>query len=502
MFSKVLVANRGEIAVRIMRTLREMGVGSVAIYSDADAAALHVLCADEAVGLGDPEPAASYLNAARIVAAARETGAEAIHPGYGFLSENAAFARLVEAAGLAFIGPPAEVIALLGDKLQARRLAAEQGVPTIPGRTLPGGAEPQALARAATEVGYPVLVKAAYGGGGKGMRVVRSEADLAAAASLAASEAHSAFGEGTVYLERFLARPRHVEIQILGDARGEVVPLGERECSIQRRYQKIIEETPSPALDAALRARLFEAAVAVARAAGYVNAGTVEFLLDADGRFYFLEVNTRLQVEHPITELVLGLDLVRHQLEIAAGAPLRITERELAARGHAIECRVYAEDPARGFVPAPGRIRFMQAAAGPGVRFDAGVYAGFEVPVHYDPLLGKLVVWAEDRPAALARMERALRENVILGVPTTTELTLDVISSEAFRAGDTHTRLLEELLQGWRPSADADRWALVGEAADRLLGFAAAAPGATGRGPAGGEPASPWQALGAWDYTR
>ncbi|MFH2009278.1 MAG: acetyl-CoA carboxylase biotin carboxylase subunit [bacterium] len=497
MFNKVLVANRGEIAVRILRTLRELSIRSVAVHSDVDSQALHVLCADEAVLLGEANPAASYLNADRIIEAAKQTGAEAIHPGYGFLSENAAFAKQVAEAGLTFIGPPAEVIAKLGDKPTARRLLAGVGVPIVPGMDA-GGADPAALAAAAEELGYPVLIKAAAGGGGKGMRVVESADALADAATQAASEAKNAFGDGTIYLEKYLPRPRHVEVQILADSHGNVIHLFERECSIQRRHQKIIEETPSPALNDGLRRRMGEAAVAAAKAVGYENAGTVEFLLDASGEFYFLEVNTRLQVEHPITELTVGVDLVRHQLEIAAGGTLALTQDRVQARGHALECRIYAEDPAAGFMPSPGTVLFVRPASGPGVRFDSGIYSGAEVPVHYDPILGKLIVWAEDRPAAIARMIRALEDNVVLGVQTATGFLIDVLNSEPFARGDTHTRFLEDHFSDWQPSAEGDAWARLGYVAAELTGAGRAASGVAQSNREGDWP-SPWQTLGRWD---
>jgi acetyl-CoA carboxylase, biotin carboxylase subunit len=497
MFDKVLVANRGEIAVRILRTLREMSITSVAVYSEVDAQALHVHSADEAVLLGDGDsaPAASYLNAERIIEAARSTGAQAIHPGYGFLSENADFAAQVTAAGLTFIGPPAEVIAQLGNKTTARRILAAAGVPIVPGMQATAD-DPAVLSEAAREMGYPVLIKAAAGGGGKGMRIVHADGDLAEAATAASSEARNAFGDGSIYLEKYLDRPRHVEVQILADAQGNAIHLFERECSIQRRHQKIIEETPSPALNAGLRARMGEAAVAAAKAVGYVNAGTVEFLLDDAGSFYFLEVNTRLQVEHPITEVTVGLDLVRHQLEIAAGGTLSMTQPDVSQRGHAIECRIYAEDPAEDFMPCPGTVLYCRPAAGPGVRFDAGVYSGAEVPVHYDPILGKLIVWAEDRPAAIARMIQALRDNVLLGVQTATELMIDILASEPFAKGDTHTKFLADHFAQWRPSEEGNARARVGYVAAELTGV-----GHTGaQVPTHGETQwpSPWQTLGHW----
>ncbi|MCA1959729.1 MAG: acetyl-CoA carboxylase biotin carboxylase subunit [Desulfomonile sp.] len=498
MFSKILVANRGEIAVRIMRTAREMNVATVAVYSEVDRTSQHVLTADEAVFLGESDPAESYLNFDKIIVAAKETGAEAIHPGYGFLAENPTFAQRVSEEGLVFVGPPAESMRLLGNKTTARRLMSERNVPVIPGMTA-AESDICRLQAAADEIGYPVLVKAAAGGGGKGMRIVRTAGELPDAASLAASEALSAFGDGSIYLEKYLDRPRHVEFQILADMYGHVVHLFERECSIQRRHQKIIEETPSPALSEELRARMGAAAVAAARAAGYVNAGTVEFLLDRSGAFYFLEVNTRLQVEHPITEMTTGLDLVRRQLEIAAGLPLPFAQEDILRRGHAIECRIYAEDPERDFMPSPGKIIYARSPEGPGVRYDHAVYSGWEVPVNYDPILGKLVVWAEDRPSACARMIRALKECVILGVKTPIEFLLDVLSNEKFQAGETHTHFIEEFFSSWRPSTAGDDLAALGFVVNEMLGPRTVERGAS-VGPA--QPISPWHRLGAWDMIR
>ncbi len=495
MFRSVLVANRGEIAVRILRTLREMGVRGVAVYSDADRGSPHLAAADEAIPLGDPEPASSYLDGARLVGAARRAGAEAIHPGYGFLSESPAFARAVRDAGLVFVGPPPEAMARVGNKIAARRLLEGSGIPVVPGMIEAQG-DPARLAAAAEELGYPVMLKAAAGGGGKGMRLVRGPGELAGAARRGAREALAAFGDGAVYLEKALERPRHVEFQILADAQGRAVHLGERECSVQRRHQKILEETPSPALDPELRSAMGEAALGVARRAGYVNAGTVEFLLAPDRRFYFLEVNARLQVEHPITEVTTGLDLVRCQLEIAAGMPLRLRPEDVAPRGHALECRIYAEDPARGFLPSPGRVLVAREPRGPGIRCDSGIAGGVEVPVQYDPILAKVVAHAATREAAIARMARALEECVVLGVATPIELLLDVLASEPFRAGRTHTAFLDEHFAGWRPSDDERvlRAAIAGHVLEATAGDAAAAPPAVAP-----RPASPWGRLGAWD---
>jgi len=460
MFKKILIANRGEIALRIMRTCREMGIDTVAVYSDVDTRALHVLEADEAVHLGPAEPAKSYLDIDRIITAAKETGAEAIHPGYGFLAENAAFAERCEKEGLVFIGPPAGVIRDLGDKITARQIMKKGGVPVIPGMTEAAN-DPTAWAAHADEIGYPVLIKAAAGGGGKGMRVVDNPDDLAEACEAAGREAEAAFGSGTIYIEKFLAKSRHVEIQILADSKGQAIHLFERECSIQRRHQKIIEETPSPALDTVLRAKMGQAAVAAAQASSYVNAGTVEFILDPDGNFYFLEVNTRLQVEHPITEMITGVDLVRQQIEVAAGSPLTLDQEDLTIRGHAIECRIYAEDPEQNFMPSPGTVTFLQEPSGPGIRNDCGVYSGVEVPMEYDPIISKLVVHAETREASIQRMVRALETYTILGVKTPISFLLDVLESQPFADGETYTDFIDTHFTDWVPnSTDLDLAAL------------------------------------------
>ena len=496
MFKKILIANRGEIAIRVMRTAREMGIKTVAVYSEADRNSPHALIADEAVLLGASDPLSSYLNIEKVISAAKQTAAEAIHPGYGFLAENPEFAKQVVAEGLVFIGPPAEAMAKLGEKTSARRIMEAGNVPIIPGMTSSESDLPL-LAKAAREVGWPVLVKAASGGGGKGMRIVESESELAQAVELGTSEALQAFGSGAIYLEKYLRRPRHVEFQILADTYGNVLHLFERECSIQRRHQKIIEETPSPALDNNLRARMGAAATAAARAAGYVNAGTVEFLLDQSGNFYFLEVNTRLQVEHPITEMTTGFDVVRQQLEIASGNPIPFTQTDVTRKGHSIECRIYAEDPAAQFMPAPGKILFLKIPEGPGIRFDHGIRSGLNIPVEYDPILGKLIVWAEDRPAACARMIRALKETVILGIKTPIEFLLDILSSREFQSGDTHTNFIDEHFSSWQPDTTADEMAALGYVANDMIGPKGAAPIESAS--AISEPLSPWNTLGSWD---
>jgi acetyl-CoA carboxylase, biotin carboxylase subunit len=438
----VLVANRGEIAVRIIRACRELGLRSVAVYSEADRSAPHVLLADEAYLLGPAPSAESYLRVDRLLEVAKESGADAVHPGYGFLAERAPFAEAVEEAGLVFVGPTAETIAAMGDKTEARTRMQAAGVPIVPGTTEPLADADQAL-EAAREMGFPVLLKAAAGGGGKGMRVVQAEDGLARALDAARREAQGAFGDGSVYLERYLDRPRHIEIQLLGDAHGNVIHLGERECSIQRRHQKVVEEAPSPVLTPELRAAMGEAAVRAAQAVDYRSAGTVEFLFQ-DGEFYFLEMNTRIQVEHPVTELITGVDLVQWQLRVAAGEELPFTQDDVAFHGHAIECRITSENPDEGFLPSTGTIGHLELPGGPGVRWDGGVAQGLEVGLHYDPLLGKLIVHAPDRIGAVDRMARALDELVVEGVDTSVHFLRRVMQEEDFRAGELSIRYLEE----------------------------------------------------------
>jgi acetyl-CoA carboxylase biotin carboxylase subunit len=446
---KILIANRGEIAVRIARACRELGLPSVAVYSDADRDARHVRETDEAVHIGASDAAGSYLRIDAIVEAATRCGAAAVHPGYGFLAENAAFARACAEAGLTFIGPSADAIAVMGSKTAARGVALRAGVPVVPGSERPFDvrATDEDIESAASMVGYPLLVKAVAGGGGKGMRAVEHPGDLRAAVRSARSEAGSSFGDSSIYFERRLRRPRHVEIQLLGDAQGSIVPFVERECSIQRRHQKVVEESPSLVVTPDLRRRLAAAAAAVAREVQYTNAGTIEFLLEEDGSFYFLEMNTRLQVEHPVTEMVTGVDLVHWQIRLARGERLSVDpELALTPDGHAIECRVYAEDPDQGFMPSPGVIRGLRAASGPGVRDDGGVATGYEVPVFYDSLIAKLIVSASTRGEAIARMSRALREYQILGVKTTIPFFLWLLRQPDYRAGRYDTTYLDRLL--------------------------------------------------------
>ncbi|HUX42790.1 MAG TPA: acetyl-CoA carboxylase biotin carboxylase subunit [Rectinemataceae bacterium] len=456
-FSKILVANRGEIAVRIIRACREMGIASVAVYSDADHGSMHVRMADEALHIGPAPALESYLSIAKIVEAALRSGAEAIHPGYGFLSENAAFAEAVEAAGLVFIGPSPAAMRAMGDKAAARAAMEAAGVPVVPGyHGLPGSPpSDEELAAAASRIGYPLLVKATAGGGGRGMRVVTAASGLAEGLAAARREALHAFGDGTLFVERYIARAHHVEIQVLGDSLGNLVHLFERECSVQRRHQKIIEESPSALLDEELRSRMGEAAVRAAKAAGYSNAGTVEFIVDPATRgFYFLEMNTRLQVEHPVTESVTGLDLVRWQIRVAEGAALPFTQEELRSRGHAIECRLYAEDPSRGFLPTGGRLLRFAPPSGPGIRVDSGFAEGDTVGLHYDPLLAKIIAYAEDRPTALARMREALRRMAVLGIVTNWEFLRELLDEPDFEEGRVHTTWIEERLADWKHSEE------------------------------------------------
>jgi acetyl-CoA carboxylase biotin carboxylase subunit len=439
---RVLVANRGEIALRIIRACHEEGLEAVAVYSEADRLSPHVRAADLAVPLGPPEAAQSYLDIGKLVAAAQSTACQAVHPGYGFLSERAPFAEAVVAASLAFVGPTAAAIRAMGDKTEARRRMQQAGVPIVPGSTRPLADHAQARPEAA-RLGYPVLLKAAAGGGGKGMRLIREESELESGFEAAASEALKAFGAGEVYLEKYLERPRHIEIQILADSFGRVVALGERECSIQRRHQKLIEEAPSVAVTPALRRRMSDAATAAAGAVGYLGAGTIEFLLAASGEFYFLEMNTRVQVEHPVTEAVYGVDIVREQLRVAMGQPLRVHAGTLQPRGHAIECRITAEDPFNDFLPATGTVRYLRVPGGPGVRWDGGIEAGNEVTLHYDPLIAKLIVWGETRGVALERMRRALRELTIVGIPSSQAFHLRVMDDPEFQRGDIDVTYLE-----------------------------------------------------------
>jgi acetyl-CoA carboxylase biotin carboxylase subunit len=453
MFRKILIANRGEIAVRLIRACRDLGVSPVAVYAEADRQALHVRLADEAYFIGESPASQSYLAGEKIIAAARRSGAEAIHPGYGFLSEREWFARAVGEAGLTFIGPAPESIELMGDKTNARVAAVKAGAPIVPGTTEPLANE-VAAQKVAAGIGYPVMLKAAAGGGGKGMRIVRAAEEMSAAFSMASNEARSAFGDPAVYLEKFIERPRHIEVQIVADQYGHVIHLGERECSVQRRHQKVIEECPASCNDPDLRARMGEAAVKIARAANYHSVGTIEFLVDAERNFYFLEMNTRLQVEHPVTELVTGIDLVREQIRIAAGEKLAIRQEEVRWEGSAIECRIYAEDPDHNFLPSPGRITKLKVPSGPGVRDDSGVYEGWEVPLFYDPMISKLATWGATRDEAMARMKRALGEYQVGGIRTTIPFFLLVLDDEEFRRGEIDTGYIARFLERRKTKAE------------------------------------------------
>jgi acetyl-CoA carboxylase, biotin carboxylase subunit len=501
MFKKILIANRGEIAVRILRACRELGVRGVAVYSDADRASLHVRLADEAYPIGPAPSRESYLAIEKIIGAARYSGCDAIHPGYGFLAENPQLARACASAGITFIGPSPEAMEQLGSKTAARKIAREAGVPTVPGTLDPITKLEDAL-ETARSIGFPVVLKAVAGGGGKGMRLVEREAELAGAWRDAASEAQNAFGDGRLYLEKYLRRPRHIEIQVLGDHHGHIVYTGERECSVQRRYQKVIEEAPSPIMTAELRRAMGEAAVKLARAGNYTSAGTVEFLVDADKSFYFLEMNTRLQVEHPVTEMVTSLDLVKLQIRIAEGDALLFRQEDITIRGHAIECRIYAEDPENHFFPSPGKIHELRVPTGPGIRLDDGVYGGWTVPNEYDPMLGKLVAWGRDRTEAIARLERALGEYYASGIKTNVGLFRRILATRDFQQGEIHTSWLDDFLRS--PKNDAGIALQDSATASREMDAAALAMalwhmsrnGAADKLNAGVAKESPWKAEG------
>jgi acetyl-CoA carboxylase, biotin carboxylase subunit len=503
MFKRILIANRGEIAVRVIRACRELGIESIAVYSEPDREALHVREADRAVAVGPAPAAESYLNTERIIEAARRSGADALHPGYGFFSESAAFARAVQQAGLVFIGPPPAAIERMGDKVAARKLMVAAGVPVVPGSpgTLKTAEQVRAVAR---EIGFPIMVKAAAGGGGKGLRLVESDKDLDSVVRAVASEAKSSFGDGRFYVEKFVRQPRHIEFQIFADRHGNVVHLFERECSIQRRHQKVVEESPSPFVTPKMRRRMGEVAVRATKAVNYVGAGTIEFLADADRNFYFLEMNTRIQVEHPVTEMVTGTDLVRLQIEVASGAALPFKQEELAQRGWALECRIYAEDPAAGFVPSPGRIETLKWPEGPGVRNDAGVYCGAMVPMFYDPIISKLVVWGRDRAQALERMRRALSEFQITGeIKTNLDFHRWIVNHPRFIEGDFDTNFIDREYH-YRPDIEAvedperlSAMLLAAVASQRGANHGNAAAAA-----APGPRLSPWKTFGRLDMLR
>jgi acetyl-CoA carboxylase biotin carboxylase subunit len=445
-FSKVLIANRGEIALRILRTCEEMGIATVAVHSTVDRHSLHVQLADESVCIGEPPSSKSYLNIPNIIAAALTRNATAIHPGYGFLAENARFAEICADHQIVFIGPSPDSIRSMGDKSTAKKTMQQVGVPTVPGSAglLLDEAEAQTIAR---KIGYPIIIKATAGGGGRGMRLVQEESELSKLFAAAQGEAEAAFGNAGVYLEKFVQKPRHIEFQILADTYGNVIHLGERECSIQRRHQKLLEESPSPALTPTLREKMGTAAVMAAKSINYVGAGTVEFLLDQSGEFYFMEMNTRIQVEHPVTEMVTGLDLIAEQIRIAQGERLSLTQEQVMLRGHAIECRINAEDPEHNFRPNPGRISGYLPPSGPGVRMDSHVYTDYEIPPYYDSLIGKLIVWGHDRPAAIKRMRRALRECAVTGLPTTIAFHQKILDNPDFQKGDVYTNFVEQMMQ-------------------------------------------------------
>jgi acetyl-CoA carboxylase biotin carboxylase subunit len=448
MLKKVLVANRGEIALRVVRACQELEIPAVAVYSDADEEALHVRHADEAVNIGPPPAGKSYLNVEALIGAAKESGADAVHPGYGFLAENASFAAACRDAGLEFVGPSPEAIERMGNKSAARRIALEADVPVVPGSE--ETASDDDAVETANEIGYPVMVKAAAGGGGRGIRVAEDEEELRKAVRVARQEAEKAFGDGSLYLEKLLVGPRHVEVQVMGDHQGTVIHLYERECSMQRRRQKIIEEAPSPGITPEVRAAMAEAAVRLAREVEYVSAGTVEFLVErgeAGDEFYFIEMNTRIQVEHPVTETLTGVDLVKEQLRVAGGEPLSLEQEDVPFEGHAIEFRINAEDPEKDFMPSPGEISFLEVPGGPGVRVDSAIYQGYEIPPFYDSMVGKLIVWALTREEAISRARRALREYRLEGIKTTIPLHMRLLEDDAFRSGEYHTGYLEELLK-------------------------------------------------------
>jgi acetyl-CoA carboxylase biotin carboxylase subunit len=504
MFEKVLVANRGEIAVRVIRSLREMGIASVAVFSEADREALHVRMADEAYCVGPASSNESYLRTDKILEVVEKSGAQAIHPGYGFMSENADFARACDEAGVVFIGPRPHAIVAMGEKTRARTLMKKAGVPLVPG-TEEAIEDAEEALEIAKEMGFPVLVKAAAGGGGKGMRRVDEASEFVTSFEGARREALSSFGNGDVYVEKYVVNPKHVEIQVLADGHGNVVHLFERDCSVQRRHQKIIEETPCPVLEDATREKMGAVAVQAAKAVDYVGAGTVEFLLDVDQNFYFLEMNTRLQVEHPITEMITGLDLVRWQVRIADGQKLAFAQEDLVRRGHAIECRIYAEDPDNNFMPAPGPISYMSTADGPGVREDSGVYSGATVPVHYDPMISKLIVWGEDREHAIGRMRRALSEYTVSGIVTNIAFHDEVLQHPDFVKGDYNTEFVPQMMTDrQKPEpvhADVAELAAVLAAHRRDEAIAEAGSGAKG-GEASKTNGSGWKQLGRFRSLR
>jgi acetyl-CoA carboxylase, biotin carboxylase subunit len=492
MFKKILIANRGEIAVRVIRACRELGIPSVAVYSDVDRASLHVRKADEAYHLGPAAAAESYLNIGKILGAAKASSAEAIHPGYGFLSENPAFAQACTNAGIKFIGPTASAMQMMGSKTHAREQMAKAGLPIVPGTSRPLQS-PEEAHEVAARIGYPIMLKAAAGGGGKGMRLVHEPAELNSALQSATSEAQRAFADGSIYIERAIVNPRHIEMQVLADEHGNTVYLGERECSIQRRHQKVLEEAPSPFVDPDMRRRMGEVAVRVAQAAGYTNAGTVEFLVDRDKNFYFLEMNTRLQVEHPVTELVTGFDLVHLQIHIAAGQKLPFTQETVGIAGHAIECRIYAEDPDNNYLPSAGKITLLLAPSGPGIRRDSGMYEGWTVPIDYDPLLAKLIGYGTDRQQAISRLVRALNEYFVGGIKTNISLFRRILKDQDFQRGRVDTGFLDRLLSSAASESPAENAEIAAIAAAVFTHLDADRGSTNGKGNAPPEEVPSWK---------
>lgn len=502
MFKKILIANRGEIAVRVIRACRELEITSVAVYSDVDRASLHVRKADEAYHIGPAAASESYLNIGKIIDIAKHSGSEAIHPGYGFLSENPSFAQACADADVKFIGPTAAAMNMMGSKTRARQHMETAGLPTVPGTSQALQSLEQAQ-QVASEIGYPIMLKAAAGGGGKGMRLVDDPAELNSALQSAASEAQRAFGDGSVYIEKAILNPRHIEMQILADEHGNTVYLGERECSIQRRHQKVLEEAPSPLVDAEMRRRMGEVAVQVARTAQYTNAGTVEFLVDQNKNFYFLEMNTRLQVEHPVTELTTGLDLVHLQIRIASGESLPFKQNDIGIRGHAMECRIYAEDPDNNYLPSPGKITLLLAPSGPGIRRDSGMYEGWIVPMEYDPLLAKLIGYGSDRQQTISRLVRALNEYFVGGIKTNISLFRRILSDKSFRDGKVDTGFLDRLLSSSAPQAQRDD-ARIAAIAAAIFAHIDAASLTNGKSPQlnHSEPTSGWKKAGRIEVLR
>lgn len=500
MFKKILIANRGEIAVRVIRACRELGVTSIAVYSTVDRDSIHVQLADEAVCIGEASPEKSYLNIDAIIKAARETNAEAIHPGYGFLAENHLFAERCETESIAFIGPDSKALKLVGDKVASRKVTKNAGIPIIPGMKSKSTSVDECMTEA-EKIGYPVLLKASAGGGGKGMRVIYSKDELNTAVEAGMREAKSAFGDPSVYLEKYIEQPRHIEFQILADKYGHAIHLFERECSIQRRHQKIIEESPSTALDDDMRKRMGKTALKVIEVSKYSNAGTVEFLVDRDKNFYFLEVNARLQVEHPVTELVTGIDLVHSQLRIAAGEKLWLKQQQLRQNGHAIECRIYAEDPQNNFLPSAGKILFMKEPSGPGIRHDCGIYSGYNVSVYYDPILSKLIIWAPTRKICCKRIASALIDFPILGIKTNIEFLHDAITHSEFSAGNTFTDFINKNMADWQSRAlvqSGSNDEILNEALLAAAVFSSSAKKSKAISTKTEGIPSPWQTLGEW----